>query len=73
MSILETIVKQKRYFDVSSKKDIEMYRGFLTNHTWGHDGCPFVLEYPYLTIPDMIKDKLIHKFLKVEKFVWPKY
>ena len=73
MSILETIVKQKRYFDVNSKKDIEMYRWFLTNHTWGHDGCPFVLEYPYLTIPDMIKDKLIHKFLKVEKFVWPKY
>ena len=73
MSILETIVKQKRYFDVSSKKDIAMYRGFLANHTWGHDGCPFVLEYPYLTIPDMIKDKLIHKFLKVEKFVWPKY
>lgn len=72
MSILETIVKPKRYFSVASKKDIEMYRNFLERGTWGHDGCPFALEYPYLTIPDMIKDKLIHKFLKVEKRVWPR-
>jgi hypothetical protein len=66
VSILETIVKPKRYFNPSSKKD------FLQQGTWGYDGCPFTLEYPYLTIPDMIKDKLIHKFLKVEKRIWPR-
>ena len=36
-------------------------------HAWGKDGCPFILEFPYMTIPDMIRDKLIHKILKVEK------
>ena len=72
MTVLETFIKPKRYFDINSRKDVQMYRGFLTNHSWGIDGCPFILEYPYLSIPDMIKDKLIHKFLKVEKFVWPR-
>ena len=44
-----------------------MYKTFLRTHAWGKDGCPFILEFPYLTIPDMIKDKLIHKLLKVHK------
>lgn len=65
--ILDTVIKQKRYFDVNSKKDIDLFVSFLKTGAWGSDGCPFTLEYPYLTIPDMIKDKLIHKFLKVEK------
>jgi homoserine acetyltransferase len=42
----------------------------LRTGSWGHDGCPYVLEFPYLTIPDMIKDKLIHKFLKVKKVTY---
>lgn len=63
--ILETMIKPKRYFDVKSKKDIQLYKVFLKENAWGN-ACPFVLEYPYLNIPDMIKDKLIHKFLKVK-------
>ena len=65
--ILDTIIRPKRYFDVTSKKDIELFSKFLRTGAWGHEGCPFTLEYPYLTIPDMIRDKLIHKMLKVEK------
>ena len=31
---------------------------------WGMP-CPFFLEEPYLTIPDMIKDKFIKHMLKI--------
>ncbi len=70
--VLDTIIKPKRFFDVKNKKDIDMYKNFLQTHSWGHSGCPFTLEYPYLSVPDMIKDKLIHKFLKVERVEWLK-
>jgi len=64
--ILETLVRQKRYFDANKKKDIESARAFFSNHSWSEDGgCPFILEYPYVSIPDMIKDKLIHKVLGI--------
>lgn len=57
---------KKRVFDINSKKDIEEYKLFLKNSNWKHTGvCPFQLEYPYVSVPDMIKDKLIRKFLKV--------
>ena len=65
--ILDKIIKPKHLFSVNSKKDVDMYANFLRTGAWGREGCPFILEYPYLTIPDMIKDKLVHKFLKVEK------
>lgn len=65
--ILDTIVRTKRHFNVSDKKDIALFTSFLKTGAWGNSGCPFTLEYPYLTVPDMIKDKLIHKYLKVEK------
>jgi hypothetical protein len=67
MSVLATLIKPKVLFDIDDKKHIMQYRDFLQHHKWGIDGCPFVLEFPYLTIPDMIKDKMIHKLLKVEK------
>ena len=61
---LEGMRKQKRYFDINSKQDIELYRNYLMTSGWG-DPCPFILEFPHLTVPDMIKDRLIKKFLKV--------
>jgi len=62
--ILDSIIKPKRYFDVNSKKDIALYKTFLQTGAW--NSCPFILEYPFLSVPDMIKDKLIHKFLKMD-------
>ena len=59
-------LSEKRKFDINSKKDIDIYRYFLINSDWKITGtCPFDLEFPYLTVPDMIKDKLIRKYLKV--------
>lgn len=59
--------KERVRFNINNKQHVEMYRNFLASNCWGRGGCPFELEFPYTTIPDMIKDKLIHKFLKVEK------
>lgn len=63
--ILETIIQQKRFFDVGNKKDIELVRNFFKTMAWGREGCPFVCEYPYLSVPDMVKDKLLHKALGI--------
>ena len=63
--ILETLVRRRRFFDPMKKKDITAARYFVEKHSWGNDGCPFILEYPYITIPDMIRDKLIHKSLGI--------
>jgi hypothetical protein len=57
--------KERRHFNANDKKDVEIYRQFLTSNSWGDSGCPFILEFPSLTVPDMIKDRLIRKFLKV--------
>jgi hypothetical protein len=67
MSVLAAIIKQKSFFDANNKKHITVYKTFLRDHRWGINGCPFILEFPYLTIPDMIKDKMIHKLLGVRK------
>jgi hypothetical protein len=57
---------KRRLFDINSIKDIEVYRSFLETSSWKMTGsCPFKLEYPYISVPDMIKDKLIRKYLKV--------
>ena len=65
--ILDSIVRQKRNFNEHSKKDIQCATEFFREHSWGKDGCPFVLEYPYLTVPDMIKDKILYKTLGIQQ------
>jgi len=36
----------------------------MTDNRW-EDGCPFELVWPYLSIPDMIKDQIIKNYLKI--------
>jgi len=64
--ILDLLLKPKVLFNASNKKHIALYKNYLATNSWG-EGCPFILQFPHLTVPDMIKDQLIHKFLKVEK------
>ena len=66
-TFIDTMIKPRRLFDVNNKKDIEVYKKFLENEAWGGECCPFALEEPYISIPDMIKDKLIYHFLKVKR------
>jgi hypothetical protein len=64
--ILEKFYKTKKLFDINSKNDVEQFKMYIQNKTWGTNGCPFILEDQYLSVPDMIKDKLICKFLGIK-------
>jgi len=64
MSILAKVQRQRCRFDPSDKKHVEVFRNFAVNHQWD-GGCPFELEWPYLSIPDMIKDRIINHYLKI--------
>jgi len=55
---LTHMIWQKRYFDPLSKVDVQEYKYFLDNNRW-KDRCPFILEWPHLTIPEMIRTQLI--------------
>jgi hypothetical protein len=55
---LSHVIWEKRYFDANSKNDIAMYKYFLENGRW-KERCPFILEWPHLTITDMIRTQLI--------------
>jgi len=48
----------KRVFDVTDKKDLTIYKNYIRENSWGDDGCPFELEWPWLNIPDMIAHKI---------------
>ena len=56
-------INQRHLFDPSSKEDLKLVRYFLHNHKW-EKNCPFYLEWPYLDIPNMIKDKIVNYTLK---------
>jgi len=63
--ILDKYLSSKREFNPKSKKDILVYRNFLEHGGWGRGGCPFLLEFPHMTIPNMIQEKIIHSVLGV--------
>lgn len=64
--ILSESKNQRRRFNIKRTADIEVFKNFMANNnSWGSGGCPFILEYPYTSVPDMIKDKLIRKMLKL--------
>ena len=48
----------KRVFDVANKQDLAIYKHYIREHSWGDEGCPFELEWPWLSIPDMIAHKI---------------
>jgi hypothetical protein len=59
-------LNERRKFNINNKADVEIYKHFLVHSNWKVTGsCPFQLEYPWNSVPDMIKDKLVRKFLKV--------
>lgn len=64
--ILESRLRSKRFFNPKSKEDLGKYKDFVQLQTWGPDGCPFFLEFPYSTVPDMIKDKIMHHLFRID-------
>ena len=65
MNRLETWnLNQRHLFDPSSKEDLKKVKYFLHSLSWGDGGCSFYLEWPYLDIPSMVKDKITNYTLK---------
>jgi len=52
----------KRKFDSSNMEDLKEYDFFLKQNKW-RVNCPFELEWPFLSIPEMIQNKLISQYL----------
>lgn len=73
----QEILRNRRPFDPRNSEDLIEFKYFLANKKW-KNVCPFFLEWPYLTIPDMLKDKMVmhmlddadynsHKKIQLEK------
>jgi hypothetical protein len=60
--ISQEIFLRRRPFNPNSKKDLKDFAFFIRNRKW-ESYCPFFLEWPYLTIPDMAKDKITRNLL----------
>ena len=60
----QSLKNPKFLFDPRNKYHITLFRYFLNENRWGTP-CPFLLEEPYLTIPDMLKDKYIKSQLGI--------
>ena len=65
MNVLAQVQRQRVRFSPEDKKHIDQYRNFVVKRKWDAPGCPYELEWPYLIIPDMIKDKIINHYLKI--------
>ena len=50
-------------FDPKNANHLKAYEKFRKERSWG-DGCKFELEWPFMSIPDMIVSKLIDTHLK---------
>ena len=65
MNVLAQVQRQRVRFSPEDKKHIDQYRKFVVKRKWENPGRPYELEWPYLSIPDMIKDKIINHYLKI--------
>ena len=61
----QSLNNTKYLFDPKDKSHIKLLKLFLSETRW-RGPCPFLLEEPYLTIPDMLKDKYIKSQLGVK-------
>ena len=63
-SILSRIVYDRKEFDPYNKDHLLAYKYFLDNNKWP-GGCPFHLMWPFESVPEMIKTKLISNYIDV--------
>ncbi len=54
----------KRFFNVNDAEDLKMYKNFITTNSWGVNGCPFEIEWPFLSIPAMLAHKISEHAVK---------
>ncbi len=59
---LSEVTYLKENFDPSNLNHDKHYKYFLENSRWS-GSCPFRIEWPFVTVPELIKDRLIKKYL----------
>ena len=52
----------RRDFDPNSREDLDVYRYFLQHQKW-RDTCPFILEWPFVCIQEMIEHKIVRQHI----------
>lgn len=52
----------KRPFNPHSAEDLAIYQKFLLNDRWSN-GCPFVIEWPFLNVLDTINHKIVYQHI----------
>lgn len=57
---------EKRYFDPGSAEDILEYKYFVTKGRWKSSTCPFRLQWPFLTIPNMLHEMVAKHYVTKE-------
>jgi hypothetical protein len=61
----QEFLSRKECFDPNKEEHLSTFKSFLKTNKW-EKGCPFFLEWPYNSIPDMIKDKIIRNMFDVK-------
>lgn len=59
-------IKPKRIFDPRNRDDLLEYRHFITKGSWKNGTCPFQLQWPYLTIPNMLHEMVARHYVTKE-------
>ena len=49
---------KKRLFNPNNLEDLKVYKYYLKHNNWGKNGCPFELEWPWISLPYMIEHKI---------------
>jgi hypothetical protein len=65
INTFQKVFNNKRMFDPNNQKDIDCFKKFLRYGKWDKNGCPFMLENPYISIPHMIQDKIVKNLLRI--------
>lgn len=52
----------KRYFNPENEQDLMEFHYYVLEGTW-RDTCPFMIEWPRVSIPDMIGEKILRRHM----------
>lgn len=59
-------IKPRRVFDPKNRDDLLEYKYFITKGHWKGGSCPFQLQWPYLTIPNMLHEMIAKHYVTKE-------
>ena len=65
--LLDNIIKRRYPFYINYEQNVARYAKFLKTGAWCKTVCPFILEHPYDTIPEMITVKLVHRAVNINE------